>query len=227
MVLKYANKSKFTFSGYLTSWPWTYEGFHIIPINQVWFKSDYNFSNEAIFTFSAYLTAWPQMTFDLGKWPLTAWTYEGSHIVSINRVWFKSDFNFSNEAIFTFSAYLTTWPCYIYDPTLVEIHQSMWKIEPNVNPFHNRQLYGTKWSLCVFPAKAGNTKKTIIPDRKRHICSPFTYFHSILGVDQELFFLNIPFQLVHSCSCGKHLVCIISGSCRQNKIQQEYDITTL
>ena len=51
------------------------------------------------------------------RWPLTlicdlltTWTYEGSHIVSINQVWFKSDFNFSNEVIFTFSAYLTTWP---------------------------------------------------------------------------------------------------------------------
>ena len=72
-----------------------------------------NFSNEAIFTFSAYITTWPQMTFDLGTWPLTAWTYEGSHILSINQVWFKSDINFSNEAIFTFSAYLKLdfrWP---------------------------------------------------------------------------------------------------------------------
>ena len=89
IVLKYTNKSKLTFSGYLTIWPqmtseldlwpltqWTYEGFHIISINQVWFKSDFNFSNEAIFTFSAYLTTWPQITFDLGTWPLTAWTYE-------------------------------------------------------------------------------------------------------------------------------------------------------
>ena len=115
MVLKYENKSKFTFSGYLTSWPqmtfdldlwpltaWTYEGFHILPISQIWFKVDFNFSNEAIFTFSAYLTTWPQMTFDLGTWPLTAWTYDGSYIISINQVWFKSDFNFSNEANFTF-----------------------------------------------------------------------------------------------------------------------------
>ena len=48
-------------------------------------------------------------------------------------------------------------PCYIFDPTLVEIHQSMWKIKPF---FHNRQQQqGTKWSLCVFPAKAGDTKK--------------------------------------------------------------------
>ena len=125
-----------------------------------------------IFTFSAYLTTWPQMTFDLGTWPLTAWTYEGSHIIPINHVWLKSDINFSNEAIFTFSAYLTTWsqmtfdlinkwgfPCCIYDPTFVEIHQSMWKIEPNVNPFSQQTtIQWTKWSLCVFPAKAGNTK---------------------------------------------------------------------
>ena len=97
----------------LDLWPlttWIYEGFHIISINQAWFKSDFNFSNKAIFTFSAYLTTWPQMTFDLGTWPMTAWTYEGSHIVSINQVWFKSRINFSNEAIFTFSAHLTTLP---------------------------------------------------------------------------------------------------------------------
>ena len=91
----------------LTAWT---EGSHIILTNQVWSKSDFNFSNEAIFTFSAYLTTWPQMTFDLEIWPLTAWTYEDSHIISINQVWFKVDFNFSNEATFTFSAYLTTWP---------------------------------------------------------------------------------------------------------------------
>ena len=102
----------------LDLWPltaWTYEGFHIISINQVWFKSDFNFSNEAIFTFSAYLTTQPQMTFDLGTWSLTAWTYDGSHNVSINQVWFKLDFNFSNEAIFTFSAYLTTQPRMTFD----------------------------------------------------------------------------------------------------------------
>ena len=27
------------------------------------------------------------------------------------------------------------FPCCIYDPTLVEIHQSMWKLKRNVNPF--------------------------------------------------------------------------------------------
>ena len=138
-----------------------------------------------IFSLSYNLTSdnlWPC----LGTWPLTAWTYEGSHIISINQVWFKLVFNFSNEAIFTsynltsddlWSWYMTfdlinKWgfPCCIYDPTLVEIHQIMWNIEPNINPFHNRtdnnninrQQQGTKWSLCVFPAKAGDTKSTLI-----------------------------------------------------------------
>ena len=96
-------KSKFTFSGYLTSWPqmsfdldlrpltaWTYEGFHIISINQFWFKSDFNFSNEGIFTFSAYLTTWPQMTFDLDIWPLTSSTNEGSHVASMTQLCLKS-----------------------------------------------------------------------------------------------------------------------------------------
>ena len=44
------------------------------------------------------------------------------------------------------------FPCCIYDPTLVEIYQSLWKIEPNVNPFFttdNRQQQPTKWSLCL------------------------------------------------------------------------------
>ena len=53
----------------------------------------------------------------------------------------------------TFLAYLTTWPqmtfdlminkwgfpCCIYDPTLVEIHQSIRKLEPNINPFSQQQ----------------------------------------------------------------------------------------
>ena len=77
----------------------------MIAINKVWFKSDFNFSKDGIFTFSAYLRTWSQMIFDLGIWPLTAWTYEGSHIISINQVWFQSDF----------SAYLTTWPHMTFD----------------------------------------------------------------------------------------------------------------
>ena len=58
------------------------------------------------------------------------------------------------------------FPCCIYDPTLVEIHQSMWKIQPNVNHFFttNNSNIGqqwTKWSiwLCVFPATGRWQKK--------------------------------------------------------------------
>ena len=58
--------------------------------NQVWFKSDFNFSNEAIFKFSAYLTTWPQMTFDLDIWPLTSPTNEGSQVASMTQLWLKS-----------------------------------------------------------------------------------------------------------------------------------------
>ena len=140
-------------------------------INQVCFKSDFNFSNETIFTFSAYLTTWPPMTFDLVTWPLSAWTYEGSHIIPINQVWFTMDFNFSSKSKFTFSTlsynltsddlwpwYMTLdliskwgFPCCIYEPTLVEIHQSMWKIEPNVNPFSQQTTTGDKVILmCLF-----------------------------------------------------------------------------
>ena len=75
---------------------------------QIWLQL-FKWDHFHIFTFSAYLTTWPQITFDVGIWPLTAWTYEGSHILSINQVWFKSDFNFPNKATFTFSAHLTTW----------------------------------------------------------------------------------------------------------------------
>ena len=65
-------------------------------------------------------------------WPLTSSTNEGSCVASI------------------------------YVPTLVDIHQSMWKIEPNVNLSSQqqtrRQQRWTKWSLsCVFPAMAGDT----------------------------------------------------------------------
>ena len=88
--------------------------------------------------------------------------------------------NFSNETNFTFSAYCTTkpqmifdlgmWPFHlinkwrfpycIYDPTLVEIHQSMWKVQPNVHPFsqsmtttttyNNNNSQWKRWSLCLF-----------------------------------------------------------------------------
>ena len=164
----------------LTTWP--YESSYVISINQVWFQSDFNFSIETNFTFSAYLTTWLHMTFDLGMWALTSSTNYSSHVISINQVWFKSDFklfNWGQFCIFSLSYNLTSydlWPWYVnfdlikkwgfpcctYDSNLVEIHQSMQKLQANVNPFfttenNNRQQW-TKWSLRVFPAKAGDTK---------------------------------------------------------------------
>ena len=91
--------------------------FHIILINQVWFKSDFNlfkWGHFHIFRLSYKLTL-----DDLWPWFVTIncmniWRF---HIILINQVWFKSDFNFSNEVIFTFSTYmyLTTWPQMIFD----------------------------------------------------------------------------------------------------------------
>ena len=57
------------------------------------------------------------------------------------------------------------FPCCTYDPTLVEIHQSMWKIETNVNPFSRQHQPSTDnngqndpYVSCLLPAKAGDTK---------------------------------------------------------------------
>ena len=129
--------------------------FHIISIiiNQVWFKSDFNFRIESYNLISD----------DIWPWYMTSecMNIEGSHIISINQVWFESDFNFSNEAIFSLSYNLTSndpwpwymtfdlinkwgFPCWIYQQTLVEIHQSLWKIEPNVNPFSQQTTTTSK-----------------------------------------------------------------------------------
>ena len=147
----------------LDLWPltaWTYDGFHIISINQVWFKSDFNFSNEAIFTFSAYLTTWPQMTFDLGTWPLIAWTYEGSHIISINQVWFKSDFNFSNEAIFTFSVYLTTWPQMTFD-------LDIWPLTSSTNEGSHVASMTQLWMKSIKACGRESQMSTLFHNRQR------------------------------------------------------------
>ena len=46
-----------------------------------------NFTYAATFTY----TSWPRMTFDLGMWPLTSLTYEGSHVASMTEVWLQLD----------------------------------------------------------------------------------------------------------------------------------------
>ena len=53
------------------------------------------------------------------------------------------------------------FPCCIYDPTLVEIHQSMWKLESNVNLVSQQTTTSTdnnSGKSDPFPAKAGDTK---------------------------------------------------------------------
>ena len=68
--------------------------------------------------------------------------------------------------------FINQWgfPCCIYDPTLVEIHQCGWNpskyVEVKSQMFtrfdYNRrkqqQQQWTKWSILVFPTKAGYTK---------------------------------------------------------------------
>ena len=45
--------------------------------------------------------------------------------------WIQLDFNFSNEAIFTFSAYLTTWPQMTFD--LGILPRTLWTYEGSIN----------------------------------------------------------------------------------------------
>ena len=137
-----------------------------------------------IFSLSHNLTSddlWPwYMTFECMKiWRFTYYINKQS-LVQIRLQLFKwghfhifsLSYNWTSDDLWSW--YMTfdlinkwAFPCCIYDPTLVEIHQSLWKIEPNVvkTPFHtdnaddnNNRQQGTKWSLCVFPAKAGDTK---------------------------------------------------------------------
>ena len=58
------------------------------------------------------------------------------------------------------------FPCCIYDPTYLLGHKAKIKVKSNVNLFSQQTTTTTcdKWSLynvCVFPAKAGDTKTTI------------------------------------------------------------------
>ena len=73
------------------------------------------YANDSNLTSSGYLMNWPHITFDLHLRSLTSWTCEGSYIISINQVWFQSDFYFSNEVNFTVWAHLITWPLMTFD----------------------------------------------------------------------------------------------------------------
>ena len=69
--------------------------------------------------------------------------------------------------------------CCMYDPTLVEIHQSMWKVEPlMLTYFHNNRQQTTTTvdkaiPICVFPAKAGDTKTGFLT----HLNSKNVFIH--------------------------------------------------
>ena len=75
----------------------------------------WRFLHEVNFTFSAHFTTWPLMTFDLSIWPLTAWKYKESYIVSTRR--------FSNHESHLLPRSHTYAIIVILD---LKIHQSMW-----------------------------------------------------------------------------------------------------
>ena len=105
-------------------------------------------------------------TFDLDIWPLTTWTYKGSHIVT-TKFGSNRTSTFQMRQLLHFQRILQLdprwpltlrcvllphhkcwFPCCIYYPTLVEIHQSMWKVEPNVNLF-SQQTTTTSWDKVI------------------------------------------------------------------------------
>ena len=170
---------------------WTCEGSHIISINQIRFPSDFQlfkWGHFHIFSLSYNLTSddlWPwYMTSDcMNIWRFLYYIYKPS-LVPIKLKLFKwGHFRIFSLSYNLTSDYLWPWyvtfnlinkwgfPCCIYDPTLVEIRQSMWKLEPNVNLFSQQTTTTTtstdnisgQWSLCVFPPKAGGTKSTLFP----------------------------------------------------------------
>ena len=104
-----------------TSELWPHEHMKVHTLYQLTkFGSNWTFSNEVNFTFWANLTPKPLMTFDLGIWPLTTWTYEGSHNYCINKpslalIWLQL-LKWGHSHIFSLSYNLTSndlWPWYM------------------------------------------------------------------------------------------------------------------
>ena len=118
---------------------------------------------------------WPwYMTFDcMNIWRFTYYINKPS-LVQTGHQLFK-------WGHFHISAYLTTWPqmilkwgfpCCTYNPTLIEIHQSMWKIEPNFNPFSQQTTttdnnYSGQSDPYVSFLLRQATQKIIQTDRKK------------------------------------------------------------
>ena len=111
----------------IDTWPWSHAWW--THISHMVLK----YANESYFTFSGYLTNWPHMTFDFYLWPLTSWLCEGSYVMSINHVWFQSDFNFSNEVNFTFWAHLTTWPDGLWTWYMTFDHKNIQRVPYCIN----------------------------------------------------------------------------------------------
>ena len=156
-----------TLTSYLTSWSHLAFDLYLCPFTSVTFDpwtcvgsynlfgsiQTCNFSNEVNFTFRAHISTWPLMTVDLGKWPLTAWTYKGSHnlpIMPLLHLILQNDLRWN---------FILMWP--LTSSTNESFHAAsmtqLWlksikacERAKFLTRFYNRQW--TKRSLCVFPA---------------------------------------------------------------------------
>ena len=107
---------------------------------------------------------------------------------------------------------MQVWCC-IYDLNLLEMHQSLWKLESNVKSFSrqiNNRLQGTKWSIfCVFPGSHFSWKKILMglvfkifrgwQNHKKLV--PFFRKNPKYGY---LFLENYPWTWVWVLSCQRH-----------------------
>ena len=128
------------------------------PINQVWFQSDFIFFKWGIFFILS--PSYNLTSDDLWPWYMTFWLHEQRvpyciiypSLVPIRLQLFKwghvhifgLSYNLASDDLWPWHVTLDLinkcrFPCFTYDPTLVEIHQSMWKVEPNVNLFSLQQ----------------------------------------------------------------------------------------
>ena len=137
-------------------WPHEHVKVSIISINQVWFTSwtcegSYYINKPSLVPIGLQLFKWREFyifnpSYNLNSDDLWPWYMIIDHM-NIQRVPYcinqpslvPSDLNFSNEATFTFSAYLTTWPQMTFD-------LDMWPltISTNAGP-HDACIYDQLW----------------------------------------------------------------------------------
>ena len=133
-----------------------------------------------------YLTTWLLMAFDLGIWPLPAWTYWGSHIVFINQFWFQLDFNFIMKPLSHFQSYLATWSQMIFD-------FDMWPLTLSKSEgFHAA-------SVTIWPKFGSNWASTF---QMKPNCTFSAYYK--LKVDLR-WHLTLLWPLTSSTSVGSHV----------------------